>query len=226
MVEQRTPEDIYTIGVLDVNHLMPFSKPEGFEASEDFQLKDEVLARTTEFTTTLARKLRSRLISIGEDKAEGRHILRYVFSGREGLLELIIDRPAVLNAYFVKRKDAVAFLHALRATLKQELPPSTVKDLFIDSIHIAKGLEEKITHHAHHKMRAIYLHKGASLVAVAIVIVAIFEVIKAVVGIITVEVLGLGRGHPWLVTVISAVFISFFFDPIRDRIEHFIEKYF
>ncbi len=220
------PQDIYAINVLDTNDLMPFSKPEGFEPSEDFQLRDAVLARTTEFTTTLAKKFSCRLISIGEETQAGRHVLRYVFSGKEGLLELIIDRPAVLNAYFVKRKDAVAFLHALRATLARELPESPVKQLFIDSIHITKGLDEKITHETHHKMRAIYLHKGASLVAVAIIIVAIFEVIKAVVGIIAVQWFGIARSHPWVVTVVSAVFISFFFDPIRDRIEHLIEKYF
>lgn len=225
MPEQEA-QTIYTIDVLDVNHLMPFSKPEGEDLQDELRYMDEVLARTSEFTTELERELKHRLVSLGEDKVDGRHVFRYFFTGMEGLLELIVDRPAVLNAYFVKRKDAVHFLHALRKTFAKVLPQSSVKPLFIDSIHVAKGLNEKITHHTHHKMRAIYLHRGLSLVAVAIVIVAVFEMIKAVVGLFTVEVLGLSHDLLWVVTVVSAVIISFIFDPVRKRVEHLIEKWF
>lgn len=217
---------VFTIAILDTNNIIPFSKPEGADLSDELKYMDQVLAEVSNFSTILQRNLRRKLINLGEDKSDGAHVLRYFFDGTEGLLELIIDRPAALNAYFVKKRDAVTFLHALRATFEKILPKTNVKSLFIDSIHISYGLEEKITHHTHSKMRAIYLHRGVSLVVVALFIVGLFEVIKAFVGIIAIQVFSVSQVNAWIFTIIAAVIISFFFEPIKKRTEKVVEKLF
>lgn len=218
-------DDIFTVNVLDVNNVMPFAKPEGEDLQDEARAMDEVLARTSNFTTTLEKKLKMKLVAAGIDKQGDAHVLRYFFNGHEGLLELTVDRPAILAAYFLRRKDAVRFRDALKRTLRDVLPESSVKGMVIDNIEVGRGVGESITHEKHSRMRAIYLHKTFSLAIVAVFIVAVFEIVKAAAGLIAVEVFNAER-LVWPVTIVAAVIISFFFDPVRKRVEHLVEKYF
>jgi len=216
--------EIFMISVLDVNNLLPFSKQEGEDLGETIKEMERVYTELTNFRAILEKHLRRKLIDFDEERMENKHVVRFFFDGHEGLMEVIIERPTTLSASFVREKDATQFLHALKATMHELLKPSPVRDLFIESLHVAKGDQERIAFEKHSTMRNIYLHHGISVVLISVFIFVMMQVIQEVIEAISNATIHQSMLNQYLFGIGIAVVIAIFFQPIQKFIEGLIEK--
>lgn len=208
------------VPLVDVEGMLPFNKRPvediSDEAKEDERLKKEI----GDFMREIQKKMHEPVCYIGEEKKYGKHLERFMFSA-EGFVEIMVEAPLTINAHFTHMSMAKRYAKALKGVLAKKLPNSKIKEMFIDSISIDDSEREPLTYEKWDKMHHVFLHKSIIYTMVAMIIVIIFEATKALLTEISKEFMHISS---LVVTIVAAVLISIFFEPIRKKSEQLINK--
>lgn len=142
------------VAVLDVNELFPFSvvRTENFEDGLKQQKKSE--AELGKFIELLEKTYKQKVYYMGMDVIEAKYYERFLF-GKNGFLEVMMDKPAAINAHFTEEKEAKAFCDALKKTLLKMLPDTPVSKMFVDNIQIQNEIEQNLTYDTWTKIKDI-----------------------------------------------------------------------
>jgi hypothetical protein len=223
---QKRESGIFSINVLDVNNILPFSKQEGEDFKQNAQAMERVLTQFSSFKSVFERHLGQKLLQFDEETGKGSHTIRFFFDNHEGMMEVLIERPTVVNLYFVRRRDAVKCLHALQQTLRIVIPQVPVRDLFIGSLHVIKGLEEKVTGAKHNLLREIYLHHAARFVGLSAAIFVIISFVETTLGDVIIRLIEAHIISGYIVTLVISAVAALTFLPLYRLIERLVEKLF
>jgi hypothetical protein len=221
---QKLHHEIFTIAILDVSNILPFSKPESAYLTENAKALDEVFTQLSLFKSTLEQHLGRRLVELDQENRDGKHIVRFFFEGHEGLVEVIIERPTAINFYFVKKKDALHCLAALRSTLHALLPHSTARELLVGSLHVSTGIDEKVTVKKHSIMHDIYVYNGVKFIGVSFIIFLGLQLMEELLNWVFGVLFPSLAVNQFIFVVIYAIVIAGLFERIQRFVEHAIAK--
>ncbi len=222
-MEHRLKGDYKVVHFVDVNELLGCAKKEFSELDQQIKEEERVEKELREFIKHVEKHSGHKIHHIGNSKDFGVFMVKFLFK-KGGFMEVIGERPLTLKAHFINKKDADMFAKGLKKALHNLLPETPVKDMVIDSIAVEDGFkEEQISVGKWKKMNKLLLHKTAIVTVFVFILVTINEFWKEILKVTTLETFGL---HSLVTSVVMAVVIAFLFDPIKNKIEHLLEKWF
>lgn len=208
------------ITLVDVEGLLPFNEKDIKGIVGEYKEEKRVKNELGEFMRQLQKNMHEPAKYIGEEKKYGKHLERFIFYAH-GFLEIMVEAPLTMNAHFTHMNMAKRYQRALKKTLKETLPESKVKQFLIDSVSIDDSEKQQLTYEKWDRMHHIFIHKSIIYTLVAAVIVAIFEITKVLLTEFSTE---FTIASSLTITIIAAVIISFFFEPIRKKLEEIVNR--
>lgn len=206
----------FNIPLEDVAGLLPFNKSETDDLSDEISEKKKIREEMGKFMDLLKKNMNTTVFYMGSEGNKERFLLT------NGLVEIIVDRPLVINAHFTKLSQAKKYSKALKATLRKIVPESKIKKMLIDSVEIKD--KSSLTIDKWQQMHNAYLKKSVTFTVAAVSIVVLFEVIKAASELIFLDWLEIASHN--LIVVIGAVIVAFLFEPIKKRTEKMFNRHF
>jgi hypothetical protein len=216
-------EEYKVVSYVDVNDLLTFAKKE-YKSLED-QIKEEkrIEEELKKFIKNVQNHSNYKIHFIGHEKRYGNHLARFLFKD-SGFLEIMLEKPLAINAHFVNEDAAKKFASGLRKALDAELSDSPVKKMIIDSIKVENGFEaHPLTLSEWSKMHRIAIHRTVVVTIIALQIVLIMELTKYVFHTVAAEFFHL---QTYVVALLTALAVAFLFEPVKNKVEHYIEKIF
>lgn len=220
MAKKKVKPFHITVPILDIDSILPFNREE--KDFTDFLIeKEKIKEEIMQFVEELKKIMKEDILYIGGEESQNKFIEKFILQ-EGGFLEFVIEKPLAVNAHFTKMEHARRYLKAIKKVLNYIIPDSAYKPVFIDSLTINTKKEEHLTFEKWNKMHRFYIKDSVIFTMLAFVIVVIFEGLKKVFEMISIE-----RFHfesAW-VSVFGAIFIAFMFEPIKKRAEKLIDKY-
>ncbi|MBI2670832.1 hypothetical protein HYX18_02555 [Candidatus Woesearchaeota archaeon] len=133
------------VPALDVSELLPFTKRKTKKLSESLKEQERARKELEKFVDKLEKNYKEKIWYMGMDVITGKTYERFIFD-KGGFFEIMIEAPLAMNAHFVHERQAKKFNEALKKTLKQIMPKTSVSDLFINSIEVGSEEEESLTY--------------------------------------------------------------------------------
>lgn len=208
------------VTLVDIEGILPFNKKDLKGFAGDFKEETRLRTEIGNFMGALQKNMHEPAKYIGEEKKYGKHLERFIFYAH-GFLEIMVEQPLTINAHFTNMTMAKRYQKALKKTLRDTLPESKVKDFLIESVSIDDSEKQQLTYEKWDRMHHIFIHKSMVYTMVIIALVAILEATKALLTEIS-KVFFIVSSL--MITIIAAVIISFFFEPIRKKIEEIVNK--
>lgn len=209
-----------TVPIVDIDSILPFNSEE--KEFVDFLIeKEKIKEEILQFIMELKKVMKEDIIYIGGEEGKNKFIEKFILE-EGGFVEFIIEKPLAVNAHFTKMEHARRYLKAIKQALNYVIPDTAYKQVFIDSISINTRKEEHLTFTKWHKMHRFYIKDSVIFTIIAFIIVVIFEGMKKIFEIISIE-----RFHfesMW-VSIFGAIMIAFLFEPVKKRAEKMIDKY-
>ena len=144
----------FFVAVLDVNELFPFSVVKTVNFEEGLKKEEETKKALALFVDNLEKHFKQKIYYMGMDVIEAKYYERFIFA-KNGFLEIMMDKPAAVNAHFTEEKEAKKFCDALKKTLGKILPDTPVSQMFIDSIEVQNEKEQSFTYDTWNKLKNI-----------------------------------------------------------------------
>ncbi len=220
MRPKRRP-DYKVVSLLDVDQLLSFAKNEVRNLDEEIKEEQRVEKELKEFIDEIEKHSGHDIHYIGHEKRFGKHLVRFLFQDG-GFLEVIVEKPLVLNGHFISEETAKKFATGLKKALRSRLPEHPVKDLFIDSIRIEDGFKDApISVDKWNKLHKLTIHGTLVTTFVVLIIFITIEVVKEYFKESSAAFL-----HPEtaVVSIVTAVLISLFFEPLKGLVEKLVAK--
>ncbi|MBD3203871.1 hypothetical protein GF327_06230 [Candidatus Woesearchaeota archaeon] len=222
MSKKKKGPDYKVVSVLDVNELLSFAKDRVKSLEEEIKEEKRVEDELKEFIDEVEKHSGHEIHFIGHEKRFGKHLVRFLFE-KGGLLEVIVEKPVAMNAHFLDKKDAKKFVKGLKKALDKKIPDHPVKDMFIDSIRVEDGFREDIlTVNKWAKIHKIRLKTGIVITLVAVAIAFMIELAKEFFLEKTHQIV---PAHSVIVTIVTAVLIAIFYEPLKRKIESFVGRF-
>lgn len=133
------------VPALDVSELLPFTIRKTKKLSESLKEQERARKELEKFVDKLEKNYKEKIWYMGMDVITGKTYERFIFD-KGGFFEIMIEAPLAMNAHFVHERQAKKFNEALKKTLKQIMPKTSVSDLFINSIEVGSEEEESLTY--------------------------------------------------------------------------------
>ena len=206
----------YIVIVVDVQELIPLED----ESKRGLEKEASVAKHTKELISLLQKNYHDKILYIEEGSVGGRCVQRFLFK-KGGLLELIEDKPFAIKAHFVKRNEADHFLRALKKTLRQIVPENPVKEMFINDIGVDIIENDPLSEEKWTLLHNVYVRKSLLITVVAISLLALFEVMKHILEITSVEQFPV---YKELVGFGVAVLFAIIFETVRGKVEFYVNK--
>lgn len=177
----------HVVSLIDVNELLPFIKrvKEGEEEQE--QEENKLREELHKFFTILKKYYHRPIHHIGEEKSYGKHLERYLVD-KGGFIEIMVEAPLHLSAHFFSKARAEEFSRALKEALKESVPASPVRSMFIDSVYVSKA-KRAITYHKFDRLRHKLLHKPLIAFFGALNVLIVFGLLKVSISYACIELL-------------------------------------
>jgi hypothetical protein len=215
--------DYKVVSMVDVNQLLSFAKAEYQALEEQINEEKRVEKELKEFINLIEKESRHRIHYIGHEKRFGKHMVRFLLKDG-GFIEVMVEKPLVLNGHFVTKKSAENFLNGFKKALHHQIPDHPVKQMVIDSIKIEDGVNaELIKFETHNLMHKIFLRKTVVLSLVAVFIFIIFEIIRESIKLFAFEHASLSS---WVTVVPTAIVIALLFEPLKELADKVVEDFF
>ncbi|MFW5991344.1 MAG: hypothetical protein ACOCQX_03885 [Candidatus Nanoarchaeia archaeon] len=205
----------------DVEGLLPFNKKGADDLTDEITEEERIKRQIAKFMQIIEKRMNEKVSYMGTEKQYGIYMERFMFS--KGFVEIIVEKPLLINAHFSDMNEARKYAQALKAAVQKTLPESETKKMLINSISI-KPRQKKITMGEWEKIHRIYIRKSLIFTLAAVFIVAMFEVIKAGFELVFLDWLEIGNDKTFV--IIGAVIVAFLFEPIKKKTESFINKHF
>jgi hypothetical protein len=212
----------YLVTITDVEGLLNFSKNHTSELKDEVSEQNRSQEELEQFISLLHSRFHEEIMYIGEEKILGKHVERFLFN-HGGFMEIMLEKPLVLNAHFLHIEKAQRFSEALKKTLHYLIPPHPVKEIFIDSITVEEHSKNPLTMETWMRMHNIYLKKSIMFTVLTVTLVAIFEITKAGIESTALEWFNI---NSQLAVIVGAAVVAFAFEPIKKKIEEFVNKWF
>ncbi|MFH1641445.1 MAG: hypothetical protein ABIC04_00940 [Nanoarchaeota archaeon] len=209
------------VPLIDVEGIIPFNKKETNDPKSELTEEQRIKKEITSFISKLQKNMHEPLCYIGEEKRYGKHLERFMFSG-SGFMEIMVEAPLTINAHFTHVSVAHKYANALKKTLREILPNTKIKELFLDSISVDEEGAEQLTYEKWDRMHHMLLHKSIVITVVTLMIIIIFEGIKALVAEISVEI---AHVSSLVVPIVAAIIIALLFEPLIKKTEHLVNKF-
>lgn len=221
-MEKKEDSKYYLISIQDVAELLPFVKKECDNLADEIEEENRIKQHLNRFKDILERHFGDSVAYIGEEKSYGKHLERFLFE-HGGFMEIMLEPPLILKVHFLSQATAQRFAEALKKTMSEVIQNHPLKDMFIENITVEETEKDPIPIKTWAKMHHIYLQRSMVFTFVAIFIVAIFEIIKAVVGFLSLS--WMGYISSFLISICGAVLIAFLFEPVKKRADKLVNRY-
>lgn len=207
----------YSWNVLDPGDLLPRIKGTSLKSrkKEDNQAKS--------FLDRMLKYLHSKKMPmqyLGEEREN--HMQRFLV--RNGFLEVFLAPPTSITAYFTSKKDADGYLKQVKSFLSSELNDPKL-DLLLDGVGVDTQ-ENVLSEYDWRQMHRLSLQRGVTYTLLAVVILAFVEIIGK--GIEEIATHSLPISFPInaiVLRIIIATFLFvFFLEPLKERLENYVEK--
>ncbi|MFP4402954.1 MAG: hypothetical protein ACLFPJ_01215 [Candidatus Woesearchaeota archaeon] len=220
-------QEFYTISITDVENIISFSIKDTNQLKDNYHEETRAKEELAQFISTLHSYYHEEIIYLGEEKTYDKHVEKFIFN-HGGAMEIILENPVVIKANFVNKKRADKFNKALKKTLKLIIKEHPIKDIFINEIDVEKTIKDPINIEKWMKIKHIILKKSIIYSFIALFIFIIFEMIKAILSFISLNLFEIEPTTKYLIisSIISATIVALLFEPIRKFIEQLINKYF
>lgn len=215
--DPAVPSKYFSVFVEDVNNILPFNihhKKNIIQEEEEFEAWES-------FIHILHKNFKSKIIRTGREHTDEGKLEKYLLQGG-GYMEVILGQPLILKAHFLRKYRAETFKHALRKTVQHTAASRPELPLFIDNIIVEENTDDPLTMDKWMRMHHIYLQKSVVITIVALFIVAIFELIKVGLEIISLNYFGI---HSTFTTIVGAIIIALLFEPLLHKTEEIVNKF-
>ena len=210
-----------TVSMIDVNQLLTFAKKEYEQLEEQIKEEKRVEKELKEFVSIIEKHSGHKIHYIGHEKRFGKHLVRFLLKDG-GFVEVMVEKPLVINGHFISKNSAEKFLHGLKKALEKVLPENQVKKIFIDSLKVEDGFKDEVlTLDKWERMHKLVIHKTVVITFVAIIIFIIVEIIVDILTEVTKEFFSV---HSAVFSMIVAVFLALFFEPIKEKMDAVVAR--
>ncbi len=222
MAKKKSNPQYKVVNFVDVNELLSFAKEEYKELEEQIKEEKRVEDELKEFISTIEKHSDHKIHFIGHEKRYGNHLVRFLLKDG-GFIEVIAEKPLALNAHFYSKEQADKFAKGLKKALEKHMPNHPVKDMVINNIKVEDGFRDDVlTLNKWSRMHKIAIHKTVVVTIVTIIVFLIIEMLK--------EILRTGSERflhfeSFIISFAVAAMIAFFFEPIKEKVEHYVEKF-
>ncbi len=211
----------HIVSLLDVNDLLTFAKEEVKTLKEEITEEQRVEKELKEFIATIEKHSGHKIHYMGHEKRFGKHLVRFMFK-KGGFLEVMVEKPLALNAHFINKSQADDFASGLKKALKEVLPDSPVKDIFIESIKVEDGHQKQLLSVDKWAMlHKITIHRTIVVTVVAAILVLIMEFFKEF---FVMKAKLAMEEDSIIISIVTAIIIVLFFEPVKSKVEKVLGK--
>lgn len=142
------------ISALDINEQLPFVVAKTKSLQENFKEQDRAKKELGQFINKLEKNFREPIFYLGMDVIGEKSYERFLFK-KSGFLEVMIEAPVAIMAYFPEKARANKFCAILKKTFLSILPKGPTRDMFIDSLEVQDEHDTSLTVDEWHKLKDI-----------------------------------------------------------------------
>lgn len=142
-----------------------------------------------------------------------------------GFFSIVLDKPIIFQAYFIKKEKGEAFLKALKKVLRTHVENNDIKDILIDNLELKRKEDFNDSIDILKTIHKLAIKRSFVFSIVILILFAFFEIIKQVL-LTMVASYESFRNFYTLTNILGAVLIAFLFEPIKNKTDQLLSKVF
>lgn len=208
----------YSWNILDPGDVLPRIHGKGLKQR---QKQDREAKAFLDRMLKYLHKRKMPMQYLGEEKEN--HMQRFLI--RDGFLEVFLAPPTSITAYFTSKKDADAYLKHVKGFLSDDIDDPKIS-LLLDGVSV-DSQENVLSEYDWRQIHKLSVKRGVTYTILAVIILAAMETLgKGIEEVFSIyfhiEVFPI---NPIILRVIIAtILFVFFLDPLKDRLESYVEK--